>query len=141
MTANTPRSTSSPESGSQGPTGPDPRSLLPLPHLEYQILVSLADARLHGYAIVKEVAARAEGTAAPSTGSLYLAIARLLENGLIDEVVPDEENVRNKRTYVLSGFGREVAAAETARLTELARLAADRLRADRPAPSGDRGSR
>ena len=43
-------------------TAPDPRSLLPLPHLEYQVLVSLADADLHGYAIVKEVGARNHDT-------------------------------------------------------------------------------
>ena len=114
----------------------DPRSLLPLPHLEYQILVSLADARLHGYAIVKEIAQRAESTAAPSTGSLYLAIARLLENGLIDEVEPAAGDGRNRRTYALSAFGREVAAAETERLAELARLASKRLSAEHPAAGG-----
>ena len=117
----------------------DPRTLLPLPHLEYQILVSLADAELHGYAIVKEVAQRSEGTSTPSTGSLYLAIARLLKNGLIDEVAPEVTTVRNKRTYALSPFGHRVAEAETTRLTDLALLAADRLRGDQPATSGPRG--
>ena len=63
----------------------EPLSFLPLPHLEFQILVSLADAELHGYAIVKEIGARSKGSSTPSTGSLYLAIARLLENGLIAE--------------------------------------------------------
>lgn len=119
----------------------DPRSLLPLPHLEYQILVTLADADLHGYAIVKEVAGRSQRTSPPSTGSLYLAIARLLEHGLIDEVEPGREDGRRKRTYALSSFGREVAAAETLRLGELARLANERLRADQPAPSAARGQR
>jgi DNA-binding PadR family transcriptional regulator len=116
----------------------DPRALLPLPHLEYQILVSLADARMHGYAIVKEVAQRSKGTSAPSTGSLYLAIARLLENGLIDEVEPGGDG-RKKRTYALSAFGRAVAEAETARMGELARLASDRLHVDQPATGGGSG--
>lgn len=115
----------------------DPHDLLPLPHLEYQILVSLADADLHGYAIVKEVAERSKGTSSPSTGSLYLAIARLLENGLIDEVEPAHSDGRKKRTYALSGFGRRVAEAETARLGDLARLAHERLRAEQPV--GDAG--
>lgn len=114
----------------------EPRSLLPLPHLEYQILVSLAEADLHGYAIVKEVAGRSKGTSAPSTGSLYLAIARLLDHGLIDEVAPAEQDGRKKRTYTLSVFGRAVASAETDRLGELARLAGDRLRRDQPAAGG-----
>lgn len=122
-------------------TNRDPRSLLPLPHLEYQILVSLAESDLHGYAIVKEVAGRSKGTSAPSTGSLYLAIARLLENGLIDEVAPAEDDGRRKRTYRLSAFGRAVAGAETERLADLARLASERLRADQPAASGGAGRR
>jgi DNA-binding PadR family transcriptional regulator len=120
---------------------PDPRSLLPLPHLEYQTLVSLADADLHGYAIVKQVAERSQGTSAPSTGSLYLAIARLLKHGLIDEVTDANSGGRNKRTYALSGFGRSVAEAETTRLGELARLAHDRLRGSAPAANGSRGQR
>lgn len=113
----------------------DPRTLLPLPHLEYQILVSLADADLHGYAIVKEVAQRSEGTSTPSTGSLYLAIARLLEHGLVDEVEPAEITRRKKRTYALSAYGRQVAEAETTRLSELAHLANERLRGNQPAAS------
>lgn len=119
----------------------DPRTLLPLPHLEYQILVSLADADLHGYAIVKQVAGRSEGTSAPSTGSLYLAIARLLKHGLIDEVEPGVSEGRRKRTYTLSAFGRAVAEAETTRLGELARLAQDRLQGRHAATSGSRGRR
>jgi DNA-binding PadR family transcriptional regulator len=119
----------------------EPRSLLPLPHLEYQILVSLADADLHGYAIVKEVAERSKGTSAPSTGSLYLAIARLLENGLIGEIEPEQDGGRRKRTYSLTEFGRAVADAETTRLAELARLASNRLRSDEPATPGGPGSR
>jgi DNA-binding PadR family transcriptional regulator len=114
-------------------TTTDPQTLLPLPHLEYQILVSLADANLHGYAIVKEVAERSKGTSAPSTGSLYLAIARLLEHGLIDEVEPQDSDGRRKRTYALNDFGRRVTEAETARLGDLARLANERLRGDQPA--------
>ena len=119
----------------------DPRTLLPLPHLEYQILVSLADADSHGYAIIKQVAERSEGTSTPSTGSLYLAIARLLKHGLIEEVEPGVKEGRKKRTYALSTFGREVAEAETTRLGELARLAQDRLQGRHAATSGPRGRR
>lgn len=118
----------------------DPHDLLPLPHLEYQILVSLADADLHGYAIAKEVAERSKGTSSPSTGSLYLAIARLLENGLIDEIEPAGDDGRRKRTYALSDFGRCVAEAETARLGDLARLAHERLSGEH-AVAGETGRR
>ena len=119
-------------------TATDPRSLLPLPHLEYQVLVSLADADLHGYAIVKEVGARSHNTSTPSTGSLYLALARLLDNGLIAEVA-SESGGRKKRVYRLARFGRAVTEAETARLAKLSRLAGERLRAGQPATSVSRG--
>jgi len=119
------------------PSPSDPLSLLPLPHLEFQTLVSLADTELHGYAIVKEIGARSEGSGTPSTGSLYLAIARLLESGLIHEVSngDTEQGGRKKRVYGLTGFGRSVAQAETERLGELARLADERLRSSRPQTS------
>ena len=121
----------------------EPRSFLPLPHLEFQILVSLADAELHGYAIVKEIGARSKGASTPSTGSLYLAIARLLENGLIAESDSDGDNGgRKKRVYHLSDLGRDVAQAESDRLGELSRLVDERLRSREPVTTGgSRGQR
>jgi DNA-binding PadR family transcriptional regulator len=118
-----------------------PTSFLPLPHLEFQILVSLADADLHGYAIVRQIEERSKGVPTPSTGSLYLAIARLLEAGLIAEAGADGDGGgRKKRTYCLSDLGRAVAQAESERLGELARLADERLRSREPATSS-RGQR
>lgn len=105
----------------------EPRDLLPLPHLEFQVLACLAGADLHGYGIVKEVAARSDTGTRPSTGSLYLAIARLEENGLVEETrTPPGEDDR-RRTYRLTPFGRRVAEAEAERLGELARITFDRL--------------
>ena len=117
-----------------------PGSFLPLPHLEFQILVSLADADLHGYAIVKQIEERSKGVSTPSTGSLYLAIGRLLDSGLIAE--PDaggDGGGRKKRTYSLTDFGRAVAQTESERLGALSRLADERLRGRQPAASGSRG--
>lgn len=121
----------------------DPRSFLPLPHLEFQILVSLAGADLHGYAIVKDVEQRTQGTTTPSTGSLYLAIARLLESGLIEEpAAAVEAGGRKRRIYRITGFGRAVAEAETERLGTLAQIAGERLRSREPvATGGSRGQR
>jgi len=119
-----------------------PGSFLPLPHLEFQILVSLADADMHGYAIVKQIEERSKGLSTPSTGSLYLAIARLLDGGLIAE--PDaggDGGGRKKRVYCLSDLGRAVAQAESERLGALSRLAEERLRGREPATTGSRGQR
>lgn len=105
----------------------DVHELLPLPHLEFQVLACLAGGDLHGYGIVKEVAARSEAGTTPSTGSLYLAIARLQDNGLVEETeTPPGEDDR-RRTYRMTRFGRRVAEAEARRLGELARITVDRL--------------
>jgi len=102
------------------------KGFLPLPHLAFQVLVSLAEADRHGYAIVKEVAARS-GDRPPSTGSLYLSIARLLENGLIGQSEePADGDGRRGRVYRLTGLGRQVAEAEADRLASLLGTAADR---------------
>lgn len=109
---------------------PEPHSFLPLPHLAFQILLSLAAGQRHGYAIVKDLAARAGAGPTPSTGSLYLSIARLLQNGLITEAGPVEGR---RRVYTLTDLGRAVARAEAERLDGLLSIARTRelLRADR----------
>lgn len=89
---------------------------LPLTPLSFQILVALADQPRHGYGIIKEIE---EATGEPlksSTGTLYLAIERLGQEGLIEEK-PSQDSRR--RTYRLTALGREVAIAESRRLTKL----------------------
>jgi DNA-binding PadR family transcriptional regulator len=89
---------------------------LPLTPLSFQILVSLADGARHGYGIIKEIE---EATGAPfssSTGTLYLAIERLEQEGLIEE---EKSTDRRRRLYRLTALGRDVAAAETRRLATL----------------------
>ena len=101
----------------------DAESYLPLPHLAFQVLLSLAEQDRHGYAIVKDVAARGDSGSTPSTGSLYLSIARLLENGLVAELAPTEGR---RRTYTLTPLGRQVARAEAERLDALVSVARTR---------------
>lgn len=101
---------------------PDPLSFLPLPHLAFQVLLSLAGEELHGYAIAREVEARCAPGPRPSTGSLYLAIGRLQENGLIEDT-----GAEGRRTvYRLTGLGRRVAEAEAARMRGLVSVAEHR---------------
>lgn len=90
-------------------------ALLPLTPQVFHLLVALADRDLHGYAIMQDVAARTNGKLRLSPGTLYGSIKRLLEQGLIIEL----ENDARRRYYRLSPFGREVAQAEAARLSEL----------------------
>jgi len=104
----------------------DPRSLLPLTHLSYQVLLALADEHRHGYGIIKEVHGRTDGEMELETGTLYTALKRLKDEGLIDIVGraerPREEDDR-RRVYKLTPFGTEVLQAESQRLAALVGVA------------------
>ncbi|MFJ3787683.1 PadR family transcriptional regulator [Kitasatospora sp. NPDC090091] len=80
------------------------------------VLTALADAPRHGYAIVQEVLAISGGRTKLLTGTLYTALDRLLQQGLIR--IDHEEVVggRLRRTFALTEEGGEVLAAETERL-------------------------
>lgn len=110
-------------------SGHNPRSLLPLTHLSYQVLLALADENRHGYGIIKEVYARTCGEMELETGTLYTALKRMKDEGLIDIVPPAElpggENER-RRVYRLTPFGREVLAAESRRLAALVGVAVEK---------------
>lgn len=101
---------------------PDPLSLLPLPVAVFHILVALADEERHGYAIMQDVAERTGGQLRLSAGTLYGAIKRMLEDGLIVETAerPDaEDRDERRRYYRVTSFGRKAAMAEAARLSQL----------------------
>jgi DNA-binding PadR family transcriptional regulator len=85
------------------------------------ILVSLSDGPKHGYAIMTDVEA---GTGRPmGPGTLYAALARLEERGLIEALAP----VDRRRPYRLSALGATVLAEQLSDLAEFARLGLRRL--------------
>ena len=97
----------------------------PLPVGVYHILAALADQERHGYALMQEVAALTDGRMRLRPGTLYAAIQRMLEQGLIIEVSSRGGDER-RRTYRTTPLGRQLAVAETERLRSLltkARLA------------------
>ena len=100
-------------------------ALLPLPPATFHILMAVAGEERHGYAIIQDVEASTDGELRLSAGTLYRSIARMVEQGLIIEVAKrrtaDEDERR--RYYRITPFGMSVARAETARLTQLLRLA------------------
>jgi DNA-binding PadR family transcriptional regulator len=99
--------------------------MLPLTPAVFHILLALADEEAHGYAIMQEVAERSEGQVRLGPGTLYGAIGRLLDDGLIEECDrPAAETVDSRRRYYrLTHFGGKVLAAETNRLSDLVRAA------------------
>ena len=102
---------------------------LPLTPLAFEILLALHDDDLHGYAILQVVEARVRGVLPLRTGTLYRALARLLDDGLIKEVPdggqPSADDER-RRYYRITPHGREVARAEARRLAD--QVAAARAR-------------
>ncbi|MGW6875982.1 PadR family transcriptional regulator [Streptomyces xanthophaeus] len=99
------------------------------------ILTAIADAPRHGYAIAQEVEKISQGRVKMRTGTLYGALERLLEQELIavhEEMVVDG---RRRRSYALAPHGREVLAAEAARIARTAQEATRRLELGRPGPA------
>jgi DNA-binding PadR family transcriptional regulator len=92
-------------------------AFLPLTPVAFEILITLAGGEQHGYAIMLEVERRTGGAISLHAGSLYRALSRLLESGLIQEVDerPDDDDER-RRYYRLTRRGLEVARGEARRL-------------------------
>lgn len=98
---------------------PAPADYLPLPDFWLHILLVLGDGPSHGYAIGKMMQQRSEGRLSPTTGTLYHALRRLHEEGLVAEakVSSGDEGKGPRRQYFkLTTFGRRVFRAEASRL-------------------------
>ena len=108
-----------------------PHSFLPLTPVAFEILLALADGDQHGYSIMSEVEGRSNGTVTLHPGTLYRALARLLESGLIaelDERPDPQHDDERRRYYQLTERGIAVARAEAERLdSQLSAARARRL--------------
>ncbi len=101
---------------------PDLGRHLPLNPRVFAILAALLRAPAHGYRIKQDVEARSDGTVTLDPGSLYRTIAKLLDDGVLEEVAPPENEADDdprRRYYGVTRFGRALAAAEAARLRNL----------------------
>lgn len=103
-----------------------PNQLQPLTPAVFHILLALMDQERHGYGIMKEVESQTDGEMLLRAGTLYQAIKRMLEMGLIEESAerPDPAlDDERRRYYKLSGLGHKVASAEVERLRKLLQIA------------------
>jgi DNA-binding PadR family transcriptional regulator len=100
-------------------------SQLPLREPTFFMLLSLSPGPNHGYAILKEVESLSEGRLKLSTGTLYGAIKRLLEQGWIRRVADPIPNGtdRERKSYDLTELGHRALNAEIARLQKLVAVA------------------
>lgn len=103
---------------------------LPLSPQVFQILLALADQPRHGYAIIADIAERTGGEIKLTASTLYDALARLADAGLIAELdapPPDTaDHDARRRYYTLSASGRDTARLEASRLQRLLDMARER---------------
>jgi DNA-binding PadR family transcriptional regulator len=103
-----------------------PESFLPLTPVAFEILLALAEGERHGYEVMIDIERRSAGRISPNPGTLYRALDRLVQEGLLTSGVRSVEG-DSRRVFSLSLLGRSVAAAEAARLSDQV-LAARSLR-------------
>jgi DNA-binding PadR family transcriptional regulator len=97
-----------------------------LPPAWYHLLLALTDGERHGYALMQDVAEESGGRVRLGPGTLYGALKRLLELGLVvesgrrpDPLLDDER----RRYYRLTPAGRRALEAEAVRHVRLVELA------------------
>ncbi len=92
------------------------------------ILTSLASAPRHGYALIKDIESLSVGRVRMSTGTLFGALRRLLEDHWIERF-EQEDTSRQKQAYRLTAAGRKQLELELDRMKQLTRAGFARLRA------------
>ena len=101
---------------------------LPLTEPVLLILLSLAGQPRHGYSILKDVERMSDGRVLLSTGTLYGALRRLLDDDWIERF-EEEESSRGRQAYRLTPHGRRNLQLEVDRMKRLTRLAGLRVAA------------
>jgi DNA-binding PadR family transcriptional regulator len=119
----------------------DSDAFAPLTTPVFQILLSLVDEDLHGYAIIQDIAARTNGDVRLTASTLYAAVKRLVDADWIEEVAARRANADPRRRYYrITRVGRAAARAEARRLDELAAMARAKGLLSPLRPSASKGS-
>jgi DNA-binding PadR family transcriptional regulator len=104
----------------------NPESFLPLTSLTFGILTAVTEGSKSGYGIVREIEEGSQGRLSPGTGTVYVALQRLIQQGLVEPVsAPSDAPADNRarRWYAISPLGRQVFSLEAQRLASALRLA------------------
>lgn len=94
----------------------------------FLILTALAAGSQHGYGIITDVRAISGGRVQLKAGTLYSALERLRADKLIEVDREEIVDSRLRRYYRLTPAGRDLLAAEAARLQANAQVAMSRLK-------------
>ena len=90
----------------------------------FQVLLSLYQGSMHGYSIIQDVGERTDGQMRLTASTLYDALARLVDQGLIEEVSgPADSADSRRRYYAITRIGRQATEREVRRLEDLLRMA------------------
>ena len=96
------------------------QELLPLTEAVFYILLSLSSGRKHGYAILKDISTLSGGILQLSTSTLYGALGRMQDQGLIVRVENGSDEAGGpglpRKAYELTDLGRRILEAELVRL-------------------------
>lgn len=91
----------------------------PLSPAAAQILAALATEDLHGYGIIRAVAAHSQGRIRIGPGTLYDNLKRFMEQGWVRDLQPASDS--EKRLYRLTAAGKAALSYEISRLDDLVR--------------------
>ena len=112
-------------------TSNTPNSLSQLSEQAFFILLSLSSGRKHGYAILKDVEVFSAGQLVLSTSTLYGALGRMQDQGLIVRILVETDGKPRpglpRKFYELTKSGSRALMAETQRMRALVSLAEQRL--------------
>jgi DNA-binding PadR family transcriptional regulator len=127
------------------PESKAPETATPVSPQVFQILLSLLDGAMHGYALIQDIRKRTGGEVVLTASTLYAAVKRLLGSGWIEEVDPDTpppDHDDRRRYYRITALGRAAARAEALRLERLTKMARDKrllgALGSTPQPKGSR---
>lgn len=102
------------------------RAATPLTPVAMQILLALADRQRHGLGIADEIEATTGGKMVLGPGTLYGAMKRLLELGLVDEpegTPRGESGDPRRRYYRITPLGTRVLEIEARALADVIQVA------------------
>ena len=98
----------------------------------YFVLATLLDGPLPGYGIIKKAEAASGGRVRLTAGTLYGALDRLADQGLVEPAGEEQVAGRTRRYYRLTGNGTDILHEEAARMERAARLVTHRRGAPHP---------
>ena len=94
--------------------------------IELNILLALSDHDRHGLGIAEDIESCTGGRMALGAGTLYGALKRLLDTGLVDEATRAPKGDRDdprRRYYRITALGRKTVQQEAGQLAQLVHVA------------------